>query len=236
LKQVVARTVEAGARGSFTLPGFLPGAFEWSAGLYRTLSSDDILNVPSAITGRGYFVNAGRTLRQGVETSLAYKNERLTAYVNYTFTNATFRDAIQLGSPNNPLAVALGVSSIMVAPGSHLPSTPPHRIKAGADFALTPRWKIGGDVVYVSGSWLRGDEINQFAKLSPYALVNLRASYQMTKEFQIYGLVENALNARPKTFGTFFDPTQIAFANLIDPRTVSLAPPIAAYIGAKYRF
>ncbi|MFO1134996.1 MAG: TonB-dependent receptor [Rhodoblastus sp.] len=236
LKQVVARTVEAGARGSFTLPGFLPGAFEWSAGLYRTLSSDDILNVPSAITGRGYFVNAGRTLRQGVETSLAYKDERLTAYVNYTFTDATFRDAIQLGSPNNPLAVALGVSSIMVAPGSHLPSTPPHRIKAGADFALTPQWKIGGDVVYVSGSWLRGDEINQFAKLSPYALVNLRASYQMTKEFQIYGLVENALNARPKTFGTFFDPTQIAFANLIDPRTVSLAPPIAAYIGAKYRF
>lgn len=236
LKQVVSRTVEAGARGSFTLPDLLPGAFDWSAGVYRTLSTDDILNVPSAITGRGYFVNAGRTLRQGVETSLAYKDERLSAYLNYTYTDATFRDSIKLGSPNNPLAAALGLSSILVSPGSHLPSTPPHRVKAGADFALTPQWKIGGDVTYVSGSYLRGDEINLFAKLSPYALVNLRTSYQLTKEFQIYGLIENALNARPKTFGTFFETTQIAFANFVDPRTVSIAPPIAAYIGAKYRF
>ena len=236
LKQVVSRTVEFGARGSLAISDLLPGAFEWSAGVYRTLSTDDILNVPSAITGRGYFVNAGRTLRQGVETSLAYKDERLTAYVNYTFTDATFRDAIRLGSPNNPLAVALGVASIMVTPGARLPSTPPHRIKAGADFALTSEWKIGGDVTYSSGTWLRGDEINQFAKLPPYALVNLRTSYQVAKDFQIYALVENAFNARPKTFGTFFDPTQIAFANLTDPRTVSTAPPIAAYIGAKYRF
>ncbi len=236
LKQVVSRTVEAGARGSFKLPDLLPGSFDWSAGVYRTLSSDDILNVPSAITGRGYFVNAGRTLRQGVETSLAYKDERLSAYVNYTYTDATFRDTITLGSPNNPLAVALGVSSILVTPGAHLPATPPHRLKAGAEYALTPAWKIGGDVTYAAGSYLRGDEINQFAKLSPYALVNLRTSWQVTKEFQIYGLLENALNARPKTFGTFFDPTQIAFANLVDPRTVSVAPPLAAFIGAKYRF
>lgn len=236
LKQVVSRTVEFGARGSFKLPDLLPGNFDWSAGVYRTLSTDDILNVPSAITGRGYFVNAGHTLRQGIEASLAYKDERLSAYVNYTYTDATFRDTITLGSPSNPLAVALGVSSIMVTPGAHLPSTPPHRIKAGADFAITPQWKIGGDMTYVAGSYLRGDEINQFAKLSPYALVNLRTSYQVTKEFQIYGLVENAFNARPKTFGTFFDPTQIAFANLSDPRTVSIAPPIAAYVGAKYRF
>ena len=236
LKQVVARTVEFGARGSFRLPDLLPGGFDWSVGVYRTLSSDDILNVPSAITGRGYFVNAGRTLRQGVEASLSYKEERLSAYVNYTYTDATFRDAIQLGSPNNPLAAALGLSSIMVAPGAHLPATSPQRLKAGADFAVTPSWKIGGDVTYVSGSYLRGDEINQFAKLSPYALVNLRTSYQVTKELQIYGLVENALNARPKTFGTFFDPTQIVFVNLADPRTVSIAPPISAYVGARYRF
>ncbi len=236
LKQVVSRTLEFGARGSFTLPELLPGAFDWSAGVYRTINTDDILNVPSAITGRGYFVNAGHTLRQGVETSLSYKDERLSAYVNYTYTDATFRDAITLGSPANPLAVALGVSSILVSPGSHLPSTPPHRIKAGADYALTPQWKIGGDVTYTAGSYLRGDEINQFPKLSPYAIVNLRTSYQVTKQFQIYGLLENALNARPKTFGTFFDPTEIAFVNLSDPRTVSIAPPIAAYVGAKYRF
>ena len=91
-------------------------------------------------------------------------------------------------------------------------------------------------VTWTSGSYLRGDEINMFGKLGAYALVNLRTSYQVTKEFQIYGLVENALNARPKTFGTFFNTTQIAFAPFINPRSVSMAPPLAAYIGAKYAF
>ena len=236
LKQVVSRTIEAGLRGNFALPDLAPGKFDWQAGVYRTLNSNDIMNVPSAITGLGYFVNAGHTRRQGVEASLTYRDERLSAYVNYTLTDATFRDMIQLGSPNNPLAIANGLSSIMVMPGAHLASVPMHRIKAGADFAVTPQWRVGGDVTYTSGSYLRGDEINMFGQLAPYALVNLRTSYQVTKGFQIYGLVENALNARPRTFGTFFNTTQIAFAPFVNPRSVSSAPPLAAYIGARYTF
>jgi iron complex outermembrane recepter protein len=236
LKQVVSRTIEAGLRGNFTLASLAPGKFEWQAGLYRTLNSNDIMNVPSAITGLGYFVNAGHTRRQGVEASLSYHDERLSVWLNYTLTDATFRDNIQLGSPNNPLAIGAGVSSIMVTPGAHLAAVPMHRIKAGADFAITPQWKIGGDVTWTSGSWLRGDEINRFGQLGAYALVNLRTSYQMTKDFQIYGLVENALNARPQTFGTFFNTAQIAFAPFVNPRSVSLAPPLAAYLGAKYAF
>ncbi|MDE2361382.1 MAG: TonB-dependent receptor [Hyphomicrobiales bacterium] len=236
LKQVVSRTVEAGLRGNFTLARLAPGKFEWQAGLYRTLNSDDILNVPSAITGLGYFVNAGHTRRQGVEASLTYRDDRLTAYANYTLTDATFRDAVRLGSPNNPLAIALGLGSVMVTPGARLASVPAHRLKAGADYAVTPQWKIGGDVTYASGSYVRGDEINLFGRTSGYALVNLRTSYQLTKGLQIYGIVENALNARPATFGTFFNTTQIAFAPFVNPRSVSLAPPLSAYIGAKYAF
>ena len=156
--------------------------------------------------------------------------------MNYTLTDATFRDAVQLGSPNNPLAMALGLGSIMVAPGSHIASVPAHRFKAGADYALTPQWKVGGDVTYTSGSYVRGDEINLFGQTAGYALVNLRTSYQLTKQFQIYGIVENALNARPATFGTFFNTTQIAFAPFVNPRSVSVATPLSAYIGAKYTF
>ncbi len=236
LKQVVSRTIEAGARGGFALPDFASGKFEWSAGVYRTLDSNDIMNVPSAITGLGYFVNAGHTRRQGVETSLSYRDETLSAYLNYTLTDATFRDTILLGSPNNPLAMALGASSIMVTPGAHLASVPRHRIKAGVDYSITPQWKIGGDIVYTSGSYLRGDEINLLGQLPSYALVNLRTSWQATKDFQIYGLIENALDARAMTFGTLFNTTQIAFASFTNPRSVSVAPPLGAYVGAKYAF
>ncbi len=236
LKQVVSRTVEAGARGSFSLPDLAPGKFDWSAGVYRTINSDDIMSVPSAVTGLGYFINAGHTRRQGVEASLAYRDERLSAYANYTLTDATFRDSIEIGSPNHPLAIALGGASIRVTPGAHLASVARHRIKAGVDFAITPQWKIGGDIVHASGAFLRGDEINALGRLPGYTLVNLRTSWQVTREFQIYGLVENALNVRAKTFGTLFDTSQIAFAPLSNPRSVSVAPPLAAYIGAKYAF
>lgn len=235
LKQVVSRTVEAGLRGGFALPDLLAGKFDWSAGVFRTINSNDILNVPSQITGRGYFVNAGRTRRQGVETSLRYRDERLTVYVSYTMTDATFRDWVQLGSPNHPLAAPFG-GSIMVGPGAVFGATPRHRVKAGADFAITPDWKIGGDVQFNSGAYMRGDEINALGRLPSYALVNLRTSYQVTKNIQVYGQVENALNARVRTVGSLFDTRAIAFLPFADPRNAIYSPPLAAYVGAKLAF
>ncbi len=244
LKQVVAHSIESGLRGNFAAAAYLPagvgalvpGRVEWSAGVYRTTSFNDILSVPSQITGLGYFTNAGITQRQGIETQWRYKDERLSAYINYALTDATFRSPIELGSPNNPLAVALGSSSILVTPGSHLTAVPKHRLKAGFDYALTKEWRVGADVVYSAGNWVRGDEINAFGTLPSYALVNLRTSYQLTKILQIYGLIENAANTRARTFSTFFNTTQIPFLAFSDPRQVSISPPIGFFGGAKVTF
>lgn len=49
---------------------------QWSAGLFRTLNRDDIITVFSPIAGRGVFENGGDSLRQGVEASVAYSNDR----------------------------------------------------------------------------------------------------------------------------------------------------------------
>ncbi len=243
LKQVTANTVETGLRGDFRPAalapdhlGFLPGAVEWSAGLYRTNAFDDILSVPSSVAGRGYFTNAGSTRRQGVETSFRYRDERLSAYVNYTLTDATFRSTTVLGSPNNPLAQAFGGGSVLVTPGAQMPSVARHRFKAGADYALLPQWKIGGDLVYASGPWLRGDDTNFFGTLSPYAMLNLRSSYQLTPNVQIYGLVENVTNTRARPFGAFFSTNEIPFVHFNDPRIVSVSPPTAFYGGVKVTF
>jgi iron complex outermembrane receptor protein len=243
LKQVQSQTIETGLRGSATpaalapqMLGLLPGMLEWSAGLFRTHNFDDILSVPSSINGRGYFTNAGTTLRQGVETSFRYHDERLSAYVNYTLTDATFRSQLMLGAPDNPLAQAIGSQSILINPGAHLSSIPRHRLKGGLDYALTPQWKVGGDVVYSSGPWLRGDEINFFGTLSPYAMVNLRSSFQFTPNVQVYGLIENVTNTRGRSFGTFFDTNDIRFLAFGNPRMVSLTPPIGVYGGVKVNF
>jgi iron complex outermembrane recepter protein len=243
LKQVTSNTIDMGLRGGFrpseVLPDILsayPGTLQWSAGLFRTNVFDDILAIPSQIVGRGYFTNAGNTVRQGVELSARYSGERLSTYVNYTLTNAYFNSTAFLGSPNNPAAIAAGSTYVLVNPGATLPGVPLHRFKAGADYSVTPKWKVGGDFVYATGPYLAGDWANQFGTLSPYGVLNLRTSYNITPNLQLYALVENATNTRPRTFGTFFETNAINFVNFNNPKMVSVGPPTAFYGGMKWDF
>jgi iron complex outermembrane receptor protein len=243
LKQVESNTVEAGLRGTLEMPtvfpnagGYLPGQLTWSGGIFRTNNFNDILAVPSTINGRGYFTNAGSTRREGVEVSLRYTDERLQAYANYTLTNATFRSTVVLGAPDNPLAQLYGGGSIVVTPGANLSSVAPHRFKAGLDYAILPHWKVGGDILYSAGSFIRGDEINIGGRLPSYAVLNLRSSFQITPNIQVYGLLENVTNTRSRNFGIWFDTGDISFLTFNNPRMVSLGPPLGVYGGIKVTY
>ncbi|MDP3554221.1 TonB-dependent receptor [Methylocystis sp.] len=244
LKQVEAQTIEAGFRGDLAVPTILPayadalpGNFNWSLGVFRTYSFNDILSVPSAINGRGYFTNAGTTLRQGVESSFRYTTERVNAFLNYTHTDATFRSTIVLGAPDNPLTGTFGTGgSILVTPGANLTSVPRHRFKTGIDFAVTPLWKVGADFQYSSGPYIRGDEINLAGRLPSYGILNLRTSYQLGPNIQVYGLLENVTNTRARSFGTFFDTNDISFLAFNNPRMVSIGPPLGVYGGVKITY
>ncbi|MGJ0392045.1 MAG: TonB-dependent receptor domain-containing protein [Methylocystis sp.] len=243
LKQVTSNTIDMGLRGGFrpaeALPGALgalPGTLQWSAGLFRTNAFNDILNIPSQILGRGYFTNAGNTVRQGVELSMRYADDRMSAYVNYALTDAYFNSQNFLGSPNNPAALAIGAPAVLVNPGATLPSIARHRFKAGLDYFMTPKWKVGGDFVYASGPYLGGDWANQFGTLSSYGILNLRTSYDVTPNLQLYALLENVTNTRARSFGTFFQTDSINFANFYNPKMVSVGPPMAFYGGMKWNF
>ncbi len=234
LKQVVSRTVEAGLRGSFDVSLLGPGKISWNAGVFRTNNQDDILSVPSLIAGRGFFENAGNTRRQGIEAGISYTDAKLSLSANYTLVDATFRSNIQLASPFNPFADANG--NIAVVPGNHLPSIPRNRVKLSIDYALTDKWKVGADASFVGSSYLRGDEINALPQIPAYQVVNLRTSYQLDKNVQIYGIVENLFDRRYATFGTLFDTQAIGFLPLNDPRTLSPAAPLSVYAGVKTKF
>ena len=77
----------------------------------------------------GYFQNAGSTRRQGIEAKINYKWDRITAYANYTYVDATYLSPLVISSPNNPSADANG--NIFVSPGDHIPAIPAQRFKAG---------------------------------------------------------------------------------------------------------
>ena len=236
LKQVVSHTVESGLRGNENLS---VGTLNWKLGAFRADNTDDILSIPSQIPGFGYFQNVGSTRRQGIETEVTLKSDKVQMNASYTFIDARFLNALVLGSPNSPFADANG--NIQVMPGNQIPSVPRNRLKAGIDYAVTDAFKVGGDALFVTSQYFAGDESNQFLKLPSYAVFNLHASYQVTKQIQLYARADNIFDNRYATYGTFFDTTALPnFANggaaFSDPRSLSPARPRALYAGMKVTF
>lgn len=236
LKQVVSKTVEAGLRGTRELN---IGTLGWKIGGFRATNYDDILAVPvPGRTGFGYFTNVGRTRRQGLEAEVNIKSPTLQFQASYTFVDARFLDALTLGS-NSPFADADG--NIQVLPGNQIPAIPRHRVKVGVEYAVTDEWKVGGHALFVSSQYLVGDQSNQYSKLPSYTVFNLHTSYQVTKNLQLYGKVDNIFDNRYATYGQFFDTGALPnFTNggspFTDPRSLSPARPRAFYAGARVTF
>ena len=239
LKQVVAKTVEAGLRGAIRLGG-LAAPIRWQVGVYRTDSSNDIQNIPSPLNnGFGYFANVGATRRQGLDASIDYTGNGCVFYASYAFVDATYLNALTLAAPDgDPFADDNG--NISVAPGDYISSIPHHRVKVGLDRHFTSKWVFGGDLLWVSSEYYGGDESNQNPKLPGYATVNLHTSYRVTERLEIYGLIDNLFNHHYETFATFFDNSSYvgnpSFPNLTDTRSLTPGKPFAAYGGLKISF
>ncbi len=239
LKQVTSQMVEAGLRGYFGMRADGP-AVTWKLGVYRTNNSNDILNIPSPLNnGFGYFANVGSTRRQGAEAEVDYRDNNWFFYANYAYLNATYRSSVTLAAPGgDPTADANG--NISVVPGNTIPSTPAQHAKFGLDYSITQAFKVGTDVLVVSGQYYGGDDANLDPKLPGYTIVNLHASYQLTKNIQLYGLVDNILDRRYYSFATFFDNSNYvgnpAFPNLTDTRSVAPGRPMAMFAGLKFSY
>ena len=231
LNQVVSRTIEAGLRGKFERAG---AAFSWNLGFFRTDNSDDIINVASPIPNRGYFVNAGDTRRQGMEADLEYHDARWSVHAGYSFLDATFQSRLAISSPFNPAADAEGI--VRVTPGDQLAATPRHGFKTGVDYAFTRRWKAGAELVAVGSQYLEGDASNRNPQIPAYYVVNLHTSYELTRNCELFGRIQNLFDRRYHTSGTFFDAGSIPSLNLSDPRTLTPAQPLAVYAGVRMKW
>jgi outer membrane receptor protein involved in Fe transport len=207
LKQVVARTFEAGLRSAGE------SKLRWSAGWFRAENTNDILFVASQQTGFGYFVNFGKTRRQGAEVSLSGHYRWFELGGNYTFLDATFQSSQLLGAGSNSTNDAgLGLDgNIQVVPGDQIPQTPRNVLKAYVDFKPFSKLTIDLDFDAVGRSFARGNE-NNLAQpdgvyylgpgFSPgYGVTNLGAHYQMTKHLQFFVQVDNLFDHHYYTAG-----------------------------------
>jgi len=197
LKQVVAKTFEAGVRSAGQ------SKIRWSAGWFRAENTNDILFIASQQTGFGYFVNYGKTLRQGAEVSLSRNFKWFTVGGNYTFLDATFQSSQLLtAAANSTNDAGPGLEgNITVVPGDQIPQTPRNVLKAYLDFHPTKKLVVDVDFNAVGRSFARGNENNLDQPdgvyylgpgFSPgYGVMNVGAHYQLFSKLQLFVQMDN---------------------------------------------
>jgi iron complex outermembrane receptor protein len=243
LRQVVAHTVEFGLRGKLAANSADSGTLTWNLSAFRTELDDDIYGIATTIS-TGFYRNIGSTRRQGIEAGLNYSSHAWSAYLNYSYVDATFESALTLPSPSNPFQDSFG--NIQVVPGEHLPGIPQHRVKAGADYKPLSNWTVGASIRFVSDQYYFGDESNQNAPLPSYQVIDLHTSYSPSRSLQIFASIDNLLNAKYATYGIYSDPAGIGAPGVpvngvsngpgVDNRFTSPAYPFAIYGGVRLFF
>ncbi len=190
LKQVVTKSWEAGLRGA------LSADTQWSAGVFRAQSRDDVLFVAAPDTNSfGYFKNFGQTLRQGVELGLNSKQGRLKYGAHYTWLQATYLSAETLGGSANSSSDARSPGldgSIGIKPGDTIPLTPKQILKLHADYQWSEAWRTSLGMTAFGSMYARGNENNQHqangvnylgsGKTAGYNVINFNASSKSSQE------------------------------------------------------
>ena len=234
LKQVVSHTYEAGLNAHYMVGD---GKLTAHAGFYRTDNDDDIQFVTSTTIGRAFFRNVGETRRQGAEGSIEYSTKRLMTYASYTYTAATYRDALVFSNDSNPNADDDG--NYLVKKGNTLPGVPAHAWKFGAQYKVIPAWTVGITGIAATGQYLFGDEGNQSQKTSGYCLFNFNTAYQILPRVQLFGEIENMFGARYETYGTFAPTSDVPIVqapNAANPRALTPGAPVGGFGGVRVTF
>lgn len=207
LAQVVSRTVEAGVRGRLDLGS--GSTWRWNASLFRTVNRDDILFISNSLAA-GYFVNFGRTRREGAEFGIDGRFGAFDAAVSAGLLRATYRSGACVVSEANSTAetspACPGEDEIEIRPGDRLPSIPSRTLKLDVGWRPVESLRLAASVAAQSGTYARGNENNRHepdgvdflgaGRTGGFALLNLDASWKFGGGWSIAAKVRNATNRK----------------------------------------
>lgn len=234
LNQVVANTWETGIRGDLNRL-LAKGELKWNLGYFHTINNNDIIfNRGGDSVSEGFFSNVGQTRRHGMEAALTVNYPQLFSTIddwhfsaNYTYLRAEFLDSFVIQNPLDTDQAAF------VASGDRIPGIPEHIFKAALGVDLWQKLSLGINGTYSGDRIFRGDEANLTAPLSGYWLFNATAEYKVTKNFALFGKVDNIFDTEYNTFGVYGEADEVLGDNFDDGRFVSPGAPRAGWIGVR---
>ena len=242
LDEVVARTVELGLRGR------TDAGLSWHVGAFQTVNRDDILfqTTGGAQANVGFFANVADTRRRGVELELSQKIGSFNWKLEYGLVDATFRDDFVVNSPNHPLfgddaddfdgaEFIVGDDKLQVTRGRTIPGISRHNANLLLDWQPNTKLRVGTDINYRSGVYLRGDEINVLGRTGSFVTVNLHGEYRFSNTLTGFARIENLFDTDYETFGLLGEPDEV-FEDFEDPRFFGAGPPRGIWVGLRLKF
>lgn len=203
LKQVVAKTFEAGVRGKFG------EVAKWNISAYRATNNDDLQFIAANTSGAGYFSNVGKTRRQGMDFGLNGVTGNFRWSAGYSYIQATYQSTFDIASDVNSSSHDVdGKSVITVNPGDNIPGIPKHQLKFRGEYRVIPAWTVGASAVLFSDQYARGNENNQHqagtygahtfigsGKIGGYGVLNIDTRYTLANTgWQVFAKVNNVFD------------------------------------------
>ena len=231
LKQVVARTIEAGLR-------YRRAGATASASLYRAVNRDDILFLSSGQSRQGYFSNFERTRHQGLDLSGRITAGAATLNASYNYLDATYDARGTLFT---------GVRTVQVDRATPLPGLPRHTLKLGVEWRIGERVTIGADAQAFSSMGTQGNEDGFLddrdgdaearradLRVPGYGLFSVRASWEPAARWEVVARLNNVFDRRYATFGAL--GRNLFADSAANTRFVAPGAPRMLGIGARYRY
>jgi outer membrane receptor protein involved in Fe transport len=250
LNQVVAKTYEFGGRGQVT------DNVSWNAGIYHATNHDDIqFTAANTQSGAGYFKNIGRTKRQGIDMGLNGVIDNFKWGASYSFVHATYDTDVEFVNGSNSSGETNG-GIYTARSGDRIPAIPQHQLKLRAQYAVTPSWNVGTNVIGYSDQFVYGNENNSHrsnaaicdngdecaagkGKLSGYFIVNLDSQYNFGNGWKLFAKANNIFDKEYNLAGRLAESLFDAGGNFgAESKVLSLLPgaPRAGWIGLRYEF
>jgi vitamin B12 transporter len=151
--------------------GFEQGLWEGRFSFGATYFHNEFKNMVDFDRTTSKYKNIGRAETEGIETEVTFKTIKdLSTTVNYTYLNTKDKDT-----------------------GKKLTKRPENRVGLNLNWVFLRKGNINLGAAYVGHNW---DDSANTQKVKPYAKVDLSTFYDFTKNFQIFGKIENLFDRK----------------------------------------